>query len=183
VSKRKRQTGLQDIQTRTRQTPAERILAQRTSRAEVYIDTQEEDHRHDQQLRSGPVQQPVEKGNSQLSPDKDMADRHQECQVRQRQPPAAQQVLNAAQQSPIDEHFEGDQNQEEEEEEEDHHCETRAKESARHQEESMPPLCPSLTLNTKVPQALAVQDSQLAPAAKRRVGFAFGYYDFVLKLL
>ena len=53
MTKRKKQT----VQTRTQQTPAERILAQRTRRAEMYIGNQEEDRHHGQELRSGPVQQ------------------------------------------------------------------------------------------------------------------------------
>jgi hypothetical protein len=55
MTKRKKQSG-HNVLTRTRQTPAERILAQRARRAEVY--NQEEDGHHGQQLRSSPVQQP-----------------------------------------------------------------------------------------------------------------------------
>lgn len=184
VSKRKRQTG-PDVQTRTRQNPAERILAQRARRD---AGNQEEDHRHDQQLRPGPVLQlqsarvdSNQHGNSQqphLVPaqqadgGKDQAGPSHHHAAKPRSVPAERLETVVVGEGAV--HAEGDNDGDELniEEEQDH---ARRREIQKE-------LRPSLTVQTNAPQAPVVQDSQPAPATKRQVGFAFSNCDFVLKL-
>ncbi len=64
------------------------------------------------------------------------------------------------------------------EEEQDHACYHKAQKE--HEKLcSLPPLCPSLTIQMNVPQAPVLQNFQPAPAAKRQVGLAFSYCNCV----
>ena len=202
MSKRKRQTG-PDVHTRIRQTPAECILAQQARRSEVNAGNQEEDHHRNQQLGPGPAQQPRtpwinsnQHGQQpHLAPTR-QADNHQ---AQRRAQEASRSIDTDASGSkdlggrhhaeprtvPVEQletfvdgegtgHVEGDNEDGLDiEEEQDHTCHRKAQ----------PPLRLSLTVQTNAPQAPVLQNSQPAPAAKRRVGLAFSYFDCVLKLL
>ena len=176
VSPRRRQTG-PDVQARTRQTPAERILAQRARRD---ARNQEEGHQHDQQLRSGSVQQPQtarvnsnQHSNSQqphlvparqVDGGKDLAQAgHHHDHAEPRTVPAERLETVVDREGAV--HVEEDELNIEEEPD---HARRHEAQKEQGQLHSLPPLPrPSLTIQTNVPQAPVVQDSQPALAAKR----------------
>ena len=218
MSKRKRQTG-PDVHTRIRQTPAERILAQRAQRSEVIrvnAGNQEEDHRCDQQLGPGPVQQPrtprvdgdQHGHDQQLHPaptrQADTDNNHQAQPCRRAQEASRSIETDGGRdlagrhhagpctvpakrsETVVDGkgtgHVEGDNEDGLDAEEEQDHARRRKVQKEHEKLRSLPPLRPSLTVQTNVPQTPVLQ-SQPVPAAKRRVGLAFSYCDCVLKLL
>ena len=198
MSKHKKQTG-PGIHTRIRQTPAERILAQRARRSEVNAGNQEEDHHRNQQLGPGPAQQPrtarVDSNQHGQQPHLAPTQQTDNHQAQRRAQEASRSIetdgskdlggRHHAEPMPVERletfvdgegtgHVEGDNEDGLDiEEEQDHACRRKAQ----------PPLRLSLTVQTNAPQAPVLQNSQPAPAAKRRVGLAFSYCNYVLKLL